>query len=182
MELTPLVPAPLPCLLFGLGSVLAAATTLALATPNPRPARCTMARPAAVQVFRAAPRPGPNFVCTGQRSPAWLSCQNNACNIDKASVQRERANLSTLLTTNARVIPIARNGQPVGLKVYAIPPCSRAFALGLRNGDLLTHVNGLEVSTPSRAMQAYAQLRTASHFKVDLERGGHNVTYEYTLR
>lgn len=52
------------------------------------------------------------------------------------------------LARQARIVPAITNGQPFGLKLYAIRPGSIYLALGLRNGDTLRSINGVDLSTP----------------------------------
>lgn len=77
----------------------------------------------------------------------------------------------------ARVIP-----QENGLRFFAIRPNSIFFKIGIRNGDILHRINDVELDNVENALQLFEELRGASSFKVDLTRGGQNLTYEYVVR
>ena len=182
MELTPLHPAPLPVFLFGLGSVCVALTTLALATPSPQYTARRLARPGHTRFLYAGPPSTTGLLCPAASVPRWLQCEGSRCVIDRDGWQQAQTLRSPQLPRRERFVPALRSGRPVGMRLTEIPPCSRAYWLGLRSGDLLTRVNGRELATREHVLGAYAQLRTASHFTVDVERAGRNVTYEYVVR
>lgn len=80
-----------------------------------------------------------------------------------------------------RIVPFVGNGQPRGFKVYGILPCSLSDRLGLRNGDLVVSINGVEPLTPDSLLEAYESLRKATDFTVLIERQGQLVTQLYHL-
>jgi general secretion pathway protein C len=55
-------------------------------------------------------------------------------------------------------------------------------SLGLQNGNLLRMVNGVELTDPSSALQAYALLRSTSGFDVEVVRRGQPLTLRYVVR
>jgi len=69
-----------------------------------------------------------------------------------------------------------------GARLDGIAPGSLLDALGLRNGDVVRSVNGLDVSTAEAALPAYARLRAARHFVLALERGGRPTTIDVVVR
>ena len=48
--------------------------------------------------------------------------------------------------------------------------------------DLIKAINGLDMSTPDKALEAYTKLKTASHLSVRLERRGEDLTLDYQIR
>lgn len=80
-----------------------------------------------------------------------------------------------------RVVPQAKDGQLLGVKVYGIRRDSVLHALGLQNGDALLAINGLEIATPDAALEAYARLRGASNLALSLERRGRAMTVDYAI-
>lgn len=42
----------------------------------------------------------------------------------------------------------------------------------MRNGDRLESINGFEVASPEKALEAYARLRTAAQLRLRLVRAG----------
>jgi len=80
-----------------------------------------------------------------------------------------------------RVVPQARDGEPVGLRLFGVRdgPFS---AIGLSDGDLLVEVNGRSIVTPDTALAAFAALRTASHVWLTIVRDGRRVRLDYVVR
>jgi general secretion pathway protein C len=81
-----------------------------------------------------------------------------------------------------RVVPQARDGEPVGLRLFGIGRDGPFAAIGLRDGDLLREVNGKSIATPDAALAAYATLRTAGHVWLVIERDGQRIRLDYVIR
>jgi S1-C subfamily serine protease len=81
----------------------------------------------------------------------------------------------------ARVVPAMKNGMMTGFKLYAIRPHSAFAALGLTNGDTVEKVNGLELTSVDKALEAYTKLRDVKKFVIDLERRGKPLRLIYTI-
>lgn len=98
-----------------------------------------------------------------------------------------RASLMTFLADpagalrSARLVPARRDGRPLGFKIFGIRPVSVPAALGLKNGDLVRAVNGLPLSTPAEALEAYGQLQAAEAITLEITRRGVPMTLTYTL-
>lgn len=103
------------------------------------------------------------------------------CEVDKSLVDKLLAN-TTALATSARFVPSSKDNKPNGFKVYAIRPGSVFAKLGLQNADLVKAINGLDMSTPDKAFEAYTKLKSATHLTLNVERRGENVTYDYQIR
>ena len=54
--------------------------------------------------------------------------------------------------------------------------------LGLENGDRLQAINGFEMASPEKALEAYARLRTADHLTVQVNRRGQNVNLDFNIK
>lgn len=80
-----------------------------------------------------------------------------------------------------RVVPESRAGKNVGLRVFGIRPGTLLGELGLQNGDLILNINGFEIGTPERALNAFATLRSAPQLRVQLERraGALSISYDF---
>jgi general secretion pathway protein C len=83
---------------------------------------------------------------------------------------------------SARVVPQARDGQVVGVRLSGIGRDSPFAAIGLADGDLLLAVNGRSIATPSAALEAYAALRAADHIWLAIERARQRIRIDYTIR
>ncbi len=82
----------------------------------------------------------------------------------------------------ARVVPAMKNGKPEGIKLYAIRPSSPYAKLGLTNGDTLTSVNGLEITTAEKGLEIYQKLRSSTSLEVEVLRRGKPVTLKYSIK
>lgn len=110
-----------------------------------------------------------------------VRCTGTNCEIDRSLVDKVLAN-TTALATSARFVPSIKDGKPNGFKVYAIRPGSVFAKLGMQNADLVKAINGLDMSTPDKALEAYTKLKSASHLTMLVERRGENVTLDYQIR
>ncbi len=87
----------------------------------------------------------------------------------------------TPLLRAARIVPAIADGQPVGVKLYAIRPGSPLAALGLANGDTLRAINGLPLTSADHALAAYSRLRTTAPLALELTRRGQPLTLTYEI-
>jgi len=101
--------------------------------------------------------------------------------IDSREVEEATANMSRLLT-QVRVVPNFTDGQPDGFKVFAIRPGSLFAKIGLQNGDVLKRINGVEISGPEQAFEAYQRLKDETSIQIDLSRNNENRSFAYEIR
>jgi hypothetical protein len=80
-------------------------------------------------------------------------------------------NQARLLGT-ARIVPSQHEGVVTGVRLYGIRRGSTLDLLGFQNGDELQTINGFDVSSPERALEAYARIRGASELRVGMVRRG----------
>ena len=48
--------------------------------------------------------------------------------------------------------------------------------------DVIASVNGLEMTSPDKALEIYGKLKSASHLDLGLERNGQKVLSNYAIR
>ena len=82
---------------------------------------------------------------------------------------------------SARIFPEVVHGRTVGVRVGGIAPDSVLTALGLQNGDVLQRVNGYDVTSPDRCLEAYATVRQQDRLVLQLQRGGRLTLLEYII-
>jgi len=87
-----------------------------------------------------------------------------------------------LLANSVRVMPDSRAGKPFGFRLYAIKADGPFAKLGLRNDDVLVSINGHDIATPERVLDAYSKLKEAPHLVLGIVRERHEITQEYTVR
>ena len=78
-----------------------------------------------------------------------------------------------------KAVPVTKNGQQVGYKLYNVSPQLRR--IGLRSGDVVTSINGRPLTTPDAALATYGALRKARRANIRLIRGGRPVSLSYEL-
>ena len=108
------------------------------------------------------------------------SLGDNRWSVARSEVEKARSNLNQLLKS-ARMEPNIVNGQTEGFVVKMIRPKSLLAQLGIRRGDTVTRVNGVELNSPEKALQIFQQLREAKRLTVDLKRGNDNLTFDYEV-
>ncbi|HEY0252506.1 MAG TPA: type II secretion system protein GspC [Kofleriaceae bacterium] len=86
------------------------------------------------------------------------------------------------MAKGARIVPALENGQPSGFKLYAIRSSSIYTALGLQNGDTLKKVNGLELTTAEKALEAYSKMSTATTIELEIVRRGTSIKITYVIK
>jgi general secretion pathway protein C len=101
--------------------------------------------------------------------------------IQRGTLNSVLGNLA-LLSRSARIIPEVRAGKAAGFRLLAVRPDGPFAKIGLQNGDVVASINGLEMSSPEKALEVYGKLKSASHLELGLERNGQKVSSEYTIR
>jgi type II secretory pathway component PulC len=82
----------------------------------------------------------------------------------------------------ARIVPSVRDGKPHGFVLYAVRPSSVFGRLGLSNGDTISAINGIDLTTPDDVFRAYKSVRDADRIVVDVLRLGRTVRLSYEIR
>ena len=101
--------------------------------------------------------------------------------VAETELSESLANLPLLLS-QARAVPYFRNGQSIGMRLFAIRRDSMYEKLGLKNGDILTTVNDNNLSDPSQALKIFEQLKNERSINVKLERNGAEKNLHYSIR
>jgi general secretion pathway protein C len=101
--------------------------------------------------------------------------------IQRATLESVLGNMS-LLSRSARIVPEIRDGKAAGFRLYSVRPDGPFAKIGMQNGDVISSINGLEITSPEKALEVYAKLKSASHLSLGLERNGQRVTKDYGIR
>jgi len=105
----------------------------------------------------------------------------NESNIDRGVVDKILENQSELMR-QARIVPEQENGKTVGIRMFGIRPETLLGTLGMENGDRLQTINGFDMASPEKALEAYARLRTADKLVVQVNRRGQNMNLDYNIK
>jgi len=105
----------------------------------------------------------------------------NSYGVPRTAVDGALNNLSEL-ATQARIVPAFEGGKPVGFKLFSIKPGSLYSKIGLQNGDVISRINGFEMSSPEKGLEVYQKLKDASNVTVDVKRRGKPMTLDYAIQ
>jgi len=101
--------------------------------------------------------------------------------IDRSAVEKILADQSQLMRS-ARIVPEQQDGKTVGIRLFGVRPDTLLGTLGLKNGDRLEQINGFDMGSPEKALEAYARLRTAENLKIKLNRRGQPTTIDFKIK
>lgn len=101
----------------------------------------------------------------------------NSYRLSREDLNRATANLNSL-ASEARIVP---DRQENGFKIFSIRPGGIWQKIGVQNGDVLKSINGIELSSPDKALEAYSRLRNANKLTLDIVRRGKKESLEYTI-
>ncbi len=101
--------------------------------------------------------------------------------LDKREVSQAFENLPELLT-KARIIPNFSKGKADGFRVVSIIPNSIYERIGLKNGDILQRINGIEIKDPQSFLKIFQQLKDEPSISLDLVRNNQKTSFEYEIR
>lgn len=101
--------------------------------------------------------------------------------VDRSVVDKILENQAELMKS-ARIVPEQRDGKVVGIRLFGIKPTALLGVLGLQNGDRLEQINGFDMASPEKALEAYARLRTANNLTVKVTRRGQPLNIDYRIK
>jgi general secretion pathway protein C len=102
-------------------------------------------------------------------------------NVDRSVIDNVLENQAQLMRS-ARIVPEQKDGKTVGIRLFGIRQDTLLGTLGMQNGDRLEKINGFDMASPEKALEAYARLRTATNLTVQLTRRGKPLTIEYQIK
>ncbi len=105
----------------------------------------------------------------------------NSFQIDRGEVDRAMENMNQLFT-QVRAVPHFQDGKAAGFRLFAIRQDSIFEKIGLKNGDVISKINGNELTDPARAMGLLQELRSEGHVSVELMRNRQPTTLSYDIR
>ena len=152
---------------------------LLFATQAPPPAAAPAPAPAAAPA-PPAPAGGPSPI------PADIAARiqkvsDTEFNVDRAVVDKILENQAELMRS-ARIVPEQKDGKVVGIRLFGIRPDTLLGTLGFQNGDRLESINGFNMASPEKALEAYARLRTANNLNVKINRRGQTSSIDYRIK
>ncbi len=101
--------------------------------------------------------------------------------LDRREVEQAMGDLPKLLT-QARAVPYLVNGAINGFRLDFIAPSSFYEKIGLKYGDVLQQVNGVEIRDPGTMLTLFQQLRNEKTVKLDVLRNNQRTAMTYDIR
>ncbi len=142
-----------------------------LDTPAPPPGAPVAAAPAAAAKDPLAEALDKGIKKTGP----------NSYEVQHATLDSLLGNMA-VLSKAARIVPEMKDGKSAGFRLLSIKSDGPFGKIGLQNGDIISAINGLEMTSPDKALEVYTKLKTANHLSVGLDRNGQKVTMDYNIR
>jgi hypothetical protein len=100
--------------------------------------------------------------------------------ISRKGADATMANIA-LVALSLRVETETRDNRPIGFRIVSLKPTSVLARLGLLADDVVLSLNGHDLTTPEKALEVYAQVRSANKFQARLMRKGKAVTLELKI-
>ena len=85
------------------------------------------------------------------------------------------------LMEQARISPHIEEGRPAGISITGIKPNTVFRKMRLRNGDIITGVNGAPIESVEDAMKVFGDLSSASEIQLEIKRRGRTRTLNYKI-
>lgn len=140
-----------------------------------------VAPPAAAATATPAARPGgPTGELAAALDQGIQRSGDNEFSVRRSLVDRILENQAELMRTT-RIMPQSQGGRVVGVQMFGVGENSLLGRLGMHNGDTLNRINGLDIATPDRALEAYSRLRTADHIQLSVTRNGQPVNIDFNI-
>lgn len=114
-------------------------------------------------------------------SSLLLERTGNTLTLSEADRQRLLANPAAFVN-EVRARPHLEQGVLKGFLVDWLKPDSLLATAGLRGGDIVSRVNGMELNSAESALGILAQARTASRLEIELVRSGQPTTFVVEVR
>ena len=101
--------------------------------------------------------------------------------IDRRDVEQAMGDVPKLLS-QARAVPYLVNGAMNGFRLDFIAPSSFYEKIGLKHGDVLQQVNGVDIRDPGTMLTLFQQLRNEKTVKLDVLRNNQRTAMTFDIR
>lgn len=137
----------------------------------------------------AAPRPTETKrVPVGAKSRVPEAISSKIHRIDDTHFEVERSVIGLIMENQAQLVGsvgvmAGKDGDKgAGLQLKGIRPGSLLESLGMQNGDRFQSINGIDMTDPTQALQAYPTLLKANRLSVSIQRGGKPMSIEVNIK
>lgn len=101
--------------------------------------------------------------------------------VSQSELEKTLTNLNDV-AMQARIVPNFEGGKANGFKIFNIKANSIYEKIGLKNGDVIQKINGFEINSPDKAFEVYQKLKDSKAINIEINRGGSNMSMDYTIR
>jgi general secretion pathway protein C len=101
--------------------------------------------------------------------------------LDRRDVEQAMGDIPKLLS-QARAVPYLVNGAMNGFRLDFIAPASFYEKIGLKFGDVLQQVNGVDIRDPGTMLTLFQQLRNEKMVKLDVLRNNQRTAMTFDIR
>lgn len=108
------------------------------------------------------------------------SADSQTVNIDRADIEDSLQNINELMR-QIKIRPHFSNGQPDGLALSSIKRNSIFKEMGLRNGDIITGVDGTPIESVDDALKFYENISSASSLSLQIKRRGKPKNIDFNI-
>jgi general secretion pathway protein C len=115
-----------------------------------------------------------------KKGDALVSQDGSKFTVDQREVDDALQNLDRLYT-DIRAVPNFAGGKVSGMKILSVKNGSLFSKLGLKRGDVLQKINGMELDV-KQGFAIFNQLKDEKHISLDLIRQGNPTTLDYDIR
>jgi general secretion pathway protein C len=109
-----------------------------------------------------------------------ISNYPNKIALKSDQVAKALGNLSQLME-QATLRPHIEDGQPVGISITGIKPDAIYRKMRLRNGDIITGINGNPIGSVEDAVKVFQDLSSGNNIQLQIQRRGREQTLDYTI-
>ena len=109
-----------------------------------------------------------------------VSSYSRKITLNRANIENALENIGDLMN-QATIRPHIEDGRPAGIAITGIRPNAIFRKMRLRNGDVITGVNGRSIESVEDAITVFEDLTSSSEIKVDIKRRGRRQTLDYKI-
>lgn len=107
--------------------------------------------------------------------------------LDDHTYSVDRALVRELVTGAAqpgkmRMVPIVKQGEVQGVRVFGVQPGTPAFAIGMKNGDQISAIDNEPIKTAQQLLDLYAKLDKLDSVELQGTRAGKPLAIDLRLR
>ncbi len=124
-------------------------------------------------------RPGRRFASTTASTTGKVRAQR--ISLRRSFIEKSMTDMASLMT-QVQIRPHMEEGVAAGLALSSIKPNSIFRRMGLRNGDIITGVDGNDISSVDDALGLVDSLQSASNLSIQMKRRGREKNIEYSIR